>query len=258
MNNLMKYHFYRTRHSMLPYIILFLCCVIALIFTDESYLADPIVVHTPHTLTGVFMNEVADAGIANLLIVGCYVIFEFSGDLKQRCINYELISGNSRTKVFSGHYVYTFLLSGSMIAGSLLVGCCKYGFSDWVIAIWENKVYFLRSIFFIYILSFSIISVCMVFAVLFKDTAKSTIVTFVFLFLSCYIMAAIAAAISGNSLSSAYDVAPLALLVYPPYLWRWILNPELQVMQILEAALAAIIWCGSAFAIGNYFFSKSE
>ena len=258
MKNLMRYNYYRTRHNMLSYLILLICCVIAFVFTDESYLTDPIVVNTPQSLTGVFMNEVADAGIANILIVGCYVTFEFAGNLKQRCINYELISGNSRNKVFISHYAYSFILSGSMITVSLLVGCCKYGLTDWVITIWNNIAYFLRSILFIYILSFSIISMCMIFAVLFKDTAKSTIVTFVFLFLSCYIMAAIASAISGNSIVSAYEEPPLALLFYPPYLWRWILNPELQMSQLLGVVTVAVLWCGSAFAIGNYFFEKME
>lgn len=243
---------------MLLYLIFSICCIIALVFTDESYLTDPIVVNTPHSLAGVFMNEVADAGIANILIIGCYVTFEFASDLKQRCVNYELISGNSRQKVFFSHYAYSFILSGSMITGSLLVGCCKYGLTDWIITIWENIAYFLRSILFIYILSFSIISMCMIFAVLFKDTAKCTIITFVFLFSSCYIMAAVASAISGNSIVSAYEKPPLALLFYPPYLWRWILNPELQMSQLLGAVTVAVLWCGSAFAIGNYFFIKFE
>lgn len=258
MKNLMRYKFYIMRHNILSYIIFLLCCVIALLFTDESYLEDPIVMNTPQNLSGVFMNEVADAGIAILLIVGVFAVFEFSGDLKQRCVNYELISGNSRTKIFISHYVYIFILSGSMIAGSLSIGCCKYGIMDWIIAIWENKGYFLRTILFIYIISFSIISVCMVFAVLFKDTAKSAIAAFIFLFLACYIMAAIAAAIAGNSMVSAYEAPPAALLFYPPYIWRWILNPELQAMQLAGAAAVAVLWCGSAFGISSYCFCKTE
>ena len=71
MKKLMKYKFYRMRHNILSYIIFLLCCVIALFFTDESYLSDPIVVNTPQSLLGIFMNEVADAGIANLLMCLC-------------------------------------------------------------------------------------------------------------------------------------------------------------------------------------------
>lgn len=258
MKKLMKYKFYRMRHNILSYIIFLLCCVIALFFTDESYLSDPIVVNTPQSLLGIFMNEVADAGIANLLIIGVYAVFEFSGDLKQRCVNYELISGNSRTKVFISHYVYIFILSGSMLIGSLIVGCCKYGIMDWIVTIWENKGYFLRTVLFIYIIDFSIISVCIIFAVLFKDTAKSAIATFIFLFLACYIMAAIAATISGNSMVSAYEAPPMALLFYPPYIWRWILNPELQSIQLVGAAIVVFMWCGIAFAISNYCFCRTE
>ena len=57
---------------------------------------------------------------------------------------------------------------------------------------------------------------------------------------------------------SAYEAPPMALLFYPPYIWRWILNPELQTIQLVGAAIVVFMWCGIAFAISNYCFCRTE
>lgn len=258
MKKLIQYKEYRSRHSFLIWFLWVTCCIITIIFTDDAYLADPIIPNTTQNLVGVFANETADVGIAMIVIVGSYVIFSFTNDLKYRRINFELLSGNSRKKVFTSHYVYIFILSGSMIASSLFIGACKYGFEEWLGDVWANKGYFLRMIFFIYLVSFSIISFCFIFAVIFKDTAKATIITFIFLFLTCYIMAAIASSVTGDKLSSAYENPSIFLLSYPTYMWRWVLNPDLGAMELLAAGIISIVWCGIDFFVSCYYFCRIE
>ena len=258
MMNLVKYEFYKARHSVLTYVIIGICCGLALLFTSRDYIFDPIIPGTPNNITGIFMNEVADVGIAMIIIVGCYVIFSFGNDLKQRCVNFEILSGNSRLKVFCSHYLYTFLFSGSIITVSLVVGCCKYGITNLGIQIVKDWSYYLRTVLLIYLLSFAIISICIIFSVVLKDTAKSTVAAFVFLFISCYIMAALANSGAGGQMSAAYEKTTGLLLVYPAYLWRWGLNPNLSGLQIIFVVFVALIWCAISFCISNYLFCRTE
>lgn len=258
MKNLLRYEFYKARHNLLSYMILFVCFGIALFFTSKDYLLEPMIPDTPNNITGIFMNEVADAGIAILIIVGSYIIFSFGDDLKHRCINYELLSGNSRKKVFLSHYIWSFLFSGSIITIALIIGCCKYGIYRWMMEIVENRTYILRTVLEIYIISFAIISPCLIFAITMKDTARSTIAAFVFLFLSCYIMAAIVDSGMDGQIASAYENPKGILLVYPAYLWRWVLTPGLSSEQFVWVNLFAVIWCAISFLVSNYLFCKME
>lgn len=259
MKNLLKYETYKTLHRTITYVVLVICCAVSLIFTNNDYLSDPIVPGTTNNLMGIFMNEVADAGIAILILVGCFMIYSFGTDLNDRCINFEFMSGNSRKRIFLCKYIYMFLLSGSMIVISLFVGCCKFGINHLVLQVMQNGEYFLRTILLVYVVSFSIISVCIFFALAFKDTAKTTIVSFVVLFISCYIMAAVANGyvIEGH-MKSAYEITSGWVLLYPPYLWRWMLNPNLNSAQLVFVLIVTGLWSCITFHITRCLFCSSE
>lgn len=258
MKNLLKYEFYKGLHNLFSYIVFAVSCGMALLFASRDYLSDPIIPGTPKNLMGVFINETADVGVAIIIIVGCYVIFSFGRELKNRCINYEMISGHSRKQIFLSRYLSTFFFSGSVMVISLTAGIMKFGADNWIKQIWSDRAYFLRLMLFICLISFSMISFCMIFSVVLKDSAKSTIITFIFLFLACYVMAAAAASVTTGGMSSAYENPPAILLIYPAYLWRWSLNPNLSIIQIFVVAFITIIWCAISFLVSNYIFCKSE
>lgn len=259
MKNLLKYEGYKVLHSTLTYIILLVGCAVSLLFSSSDYLSDPIVPGTSNDLTGIFMNEVADAGIALLIIVGCFIMYLFGMDLKYRCINFEIMSGNNRKKIFLSHYVSMFLLSGSIITISLFVGICKFGGVNLILQFVQNLKYYLRTILLIYVISFSIVSICIIFVIIFKDTAKATIVSFIILFISCYIMAALASVpVTGGHMASAYEITRGWMLLYPPYLWRWMLNPNLSLVQLVYVFVVGCLWCCITFFINQYLFCKRE
>lgn len=259
MKNLLKYEKYKILHNMLTYVILIVGCVVSLLFTSRDYLDDPIIPGTPDNLTGIFMNEAADAGIAVLILVGCYVMYLFGTDIKNKCIHYELLSGNNRSIVFLSHYVAMFLLSGTIIMISLFIGCCKFGCRNLILQIWQNREYYLRIILLIYVISFAIISTCIPFVILFQDTARTVLVSFVVLFLACYMMAAIANVnVTEGQMESAYQITKGWLLLYPPYLWRWGLNPNLNTGQFGFVFVVVGVWCMITFLLSRYLFCNRE
>ena len=259
MRNLLSYEKYKILHNPLTYVILAVGCVVSLLFTSSDYLSDPIVPGTPDNLTGIFMNEVADVGIAVLILVGCYAMYLFGADMKNRCINYELISGNNREIIFLSHYVVMFLLCGTIITISLLIGSCKFGGINLISQICKNGAYYFRIILLMYVISYAIISVCITFVILFQDTARTVLVSFVVLFLACYMMAAVANTnIAEGHMESAYEITKGWLLLYPPYLWRWVLNPNLKVKQFGAALAVGTVWCGITFFVNRYLFCNRE
>jgi len=206
------------------------------------------------------MNSIADVGVALIIIAGCYSAYLFGEQFKQRTFNLKIGCGYSRTQLYLVQCLKTFLIVGLLIGLAVVVGCLKYGIADLIKAVSENMGYFIRSLIFIFFLAFAIVSFCLIFAVIFQDTTKTLIASFVFLFVSCYIMAAIVTNFlaSGNH-SSAYGISEGAIMkFYPPYLWRWALNPDLNSNQLILTLVIALIWSVVAVSIGCYIFKKKE
>jgi len=257
MKQLMRYEYYRIKNNKLVYVIFVVCCFITLFFCSSDYLSDPMIPGTPNNILGIYMNEIADVGIVVLIIAGCSSIYLFGEEFSTRTLNLELLAGYNRRTIYISHCIKTFLLTGGIISVSLFIGCLKFitkyakGFRI------EDIAYLVRSVFLIYILAFSMMSFCMIFAVLLQDTAKSTVFTFIFLFVSCYIMAAL---VSGSShLYLAYEGKKSFLLrLYPPYLWRWSLKQNLSMTDMIGTFIIAGGWSSIFIWIGYSIFKKKE
>lgn len=203
------------------------------------------------------MNEVADVGIAVLMIAGCYAMYLFAEDFSKRTLNLELLAGHTRKEVYQKNCIKIFLLTGSITIVSLLFGCIKYVFKYKHTVQIKDLGYMLKSFCLIYMLSFSLISFCMIFAVWFYDTAKTLIVTFLFLFVSCYVMAAFVS--NASPLYLAYEGnRNIIWRLYPPYLWRWSLNPNLSGIDFVVTLFTAGIWSVIFIEIGYRLFLKKE
>lgn len=259
-SKLIKLEFYQISKSRLFLIMLIICCLMSFFFTSNDFLIEPIVQNTPNNVLGIYMNGLADVGVALLVITGCYSAYLMGEQFKQRTINLKILSGYSKTQLYIVQAVKTFCIVGFLISISSVVGCLKYGIMYFLRIMSMNIGYFTRSLIFIFFLAFAITSFSLIFAVIFQDTTKTLIISFIFLFLSCYIMAAIVANfLTKNNLSSAYDVnASVIMKFYPPYLWRWVLNPNLKFNQLLSALAIALGWGAIGIGIGCYIFEKKE
>lgn len=257
---LIKMEFYQITHNVKFYTMLLICCAITWFFTSSDYLMEPIVANTPDNSIGIFMNQIADVGVALIILIGCYSAYLFSEQFKQHTINLKISCGYSRVSIYLIQCLITFLMVGLMICFSSVIGCFKYGIGNFVTAVLENAGYFMKTMLLIFFLAFSIVSFCLIFSVLFQDTTKTLIVSFVFLFVSCYIMAAIVSnTLTVDHMAAAYDIHQGGILkLYPPYLWRWSLNPQLDAFQLFITILISMVWSVLAVAIGCYIFCKRE
>lgn len=257
---LIKMEIYQLVHSRMFYFMLFICCTMTLLFTSDEYLLEPIVQNTPNNLMGVFMNQMADVGVALIIITGCYSAYLFSEQFKQRTINLKIVCGYSRIAIYLVQCLKTFLVVGFLICFSAVVGCFKYGVENFVHAICGDAGYFFRTIIFTFFLAFSIVSFCLVFSVAFQDTTKTLIMSFIFLFISCYIMSAVVSnMLTTEDISSAYEISKGAVLkFYPPYLWRWSLNPGLNISHLITTICISLFWGIGAVGIGCCVFKRKE
>lgn len=262
MKHLLAYEHHKIKHNKILYIVALICCAITIFFNSLDYLEVPMIPGTPNNLLGIFMNETADVGIAVMIIAGCFSIYLFGEDFACRTINLEIISGYSKRSIFLSHCLKIFLLTGSIVSVSLIIGCTKFFFIIPFSFSPDTVLYLIRTFLLIYLLSFSMVSICIIFVVIFQDTARTTVISSVFLFIVCYIMAALVSnyATSGiDNISSPYknDVTFL-LKLYPPYLWRWVLRLDLSLEQIAFAFIVTISWSLIFLSIGYYIFSKKE
>lgn len=257
MKQLMLYEYHKTKNSLLFYIILIICCIITLFFCSTSYLSDPIIPATPNNLLGIFMSEAADVGIGILIISGCFSLYSFGEDFSMRTINLELLGGYSRRTIFFSHCFKIFLLTGSIISFSLIMGCFKFIPKFAISFNVEDFLYLVRTFLIIYMLAFSMISTCIVFVVLFQDTSKTTVVSFITLFIAFDIMGAIVS--NSSPLWSAYEGnISLMLKLYLPYLWRWSLRPDLSISEIIFVLVVAVTWSLFFLELGYNLFKRKE
>lgn len=252
MSNLIKYRCFELRHNLILRLMFLICVVFAWVLIGPHYLTDsPMVPGLPNNMQGLFMASTADCIFPLLIISGAFTAMMLGRQFSDRTIDLEIATGHSRAAIFTVQCCATFVIPGATVLLAILIGCLRWAGS---VPLSGGEIsYFVRALLLLLLLSFSLVSSSVLFAVIFRDTAKTMAVSAFFLLIACWSMPAMQQPLT-KAPGTLYPAIPsLPLLLHPAFLMRYVLYPALTVGQGIWAAVVAASWAalflGTAYCI---------
>lgn len=243
MDKLLVCELKRVMHDPIIWIVAGSLAVFGALYADPNLLSESaaFLPDIPADARGIFMVEAADAGFAFLLIGSAASSLTLGRRFSERTINLEIASGHSRAEVFGVQCVTCLLLPVALTAIALVAGFARYSI-EVVAPDQAALLYFVRAMVLLVPPLVALSSPASLFVSLFRDTARSTAATTVFLFLALWTMALIAPPDSTMAGMSYANDPSIAQLMHPAFLVRWVLNPDLGAWQSASAAAVCVCW----------------
>lgn len=252
MSNLIKYRWFELRHNWILRLMFLICVVFAWVLISPHYLTDsPMVPGIPNNMQGLFIASAADCIFPLLIISGAFTAMMLGRQFSDRTIDLEIAAGHSRAAIFAVQCLVAFVIPGATVLLAILIGCFRWA---GIVPISGTAfLFFIRAILLLLLLSFSLVSACILFAVLFRDTAKTMAVSAFFLLIACWTMPAMEQPLI-KAPGTLYPTSPsLALLLHPAFLMRYVLYPALTPGQGIWVTVIAASWSllflGTAYCI---------
>lgn len=264
MSHVMKHRWFELRHNPVFWLTLAVCCAFTLFLVSSSgggihYLKDPPTVPgITYDMKGFFAASTADCIFPLLIISGTFTAMILSQQFSHRTINQEIAVGHSRGKIFASQCLIGFVVPNLAALLAIVVGCLRWAGSLPMASAAVAVPFFLRALLLLSLLNFSLFSVCMIFVVAFRDTAKTM------LFSACFFLAAIISMSAQEyGLSrvpgTLYPVAPtVPLLLHPAFLMRYALYSTLTLPQGILIACVAAGWTALFLSIAYCVFRRCE
>jgi ABC-2 type transport system permease protein len=262
MSNLMKHRWYELRHQPIFWLTLAICYAFALFLigtVGEHYMTDsPMVAGAAHDWMGLFMNAAADSILPLIMISGAFTAAILGQQFSSRTVGLEISAGHSRFEIFASQSIAGFAVINLTVLPAILLGCLC----------WAGRVpmpsaavvipYLIRVFLLLLLLDFSAFSACILFLVIFRDTAKTMAVSALFLLIATWIMPALEQPLA-KAPGAIYPLAPtLPLLLHPAFLMRFVLYSTLTPLQGLWSAGVAAGWSAFFLVIAYCVFRKCE
>ena len=262
MENLMKHRWFEIKHNPIFWMTFAICCAFTLFLiggVGKHYLTDsPMVAGVSYNMQGLFMASTADCIFPLLIISGVFTSMILSQQFSSRTIDQEIAAGHSRTEIFFSQCIIGFAVPNITILLAIFIGCLRWAGSIPMVSAEIIIPYLARVVILLFLLNFSLFSACILFAVLFRDTAKTMAVSALFLLIACWTMPALQAPLT-KAPGTLYPVSPtLPLLLHPAFLMRYVLYSTLTFTQGIEAAGVAIGWAALFLSAAYCEFRQCE
>ncbi|AIQ21053.1 hypothetical protein H70357_33530 [Paenibacillus sp. FSL H7-0357] len=185
MNNLMQMEWYRLKYNKF-FIGCSLLCIIYGVFASKGYVAD---LTTRVDAIGIFTAMVYDSTIW-LVLFSAIAALLIGQDFTNRTIHLEVVAGHSRIKIFISKCLIYLAVFNILMLISPIVGSIRMSFLLGWGDSWNNDVlYILRVVGFSVLLNSAVFSVCIFFAFIFRDSARTVSVSMIVLFVSAMCIA---------------------------------------------------------------------
>lgn len=262
MSNLMKHRWFEIRHNPVFWMALAICCVFTLsliIGVGKHYLTDPpMVAGVSYDMQGLFMASTADCIYPLLIISGVFTSMILSQQFSSRTIDQEIAAGHSRAEIFFSQCIIGFAVINITILLAIFIGCLRWAGSIPMVSAKVIIPYLARAVILLMLLNFSLFSACILFVVLFRDTAKTMAVSAFFFLIACWTMPILQAPLA-KAPGTLYPLTPtLPLLLHPAFLMRYALYKTLTLTQGIAAAGVAIGWAALFLSAAYCIFRRCE
>lgn len=243
MSNLFRYRWFEIRHNRILWMTALICLAFAVAIIGPHYLTETqMVAGVSHNLQGLFMASTADCIFPLIIISGTFTAMMLGQPFSNRTIGQEIAAGHGRLEIFLSECMVGFVVPGATTLLPILLGCIRWVGGIPLPPAATAVPYFVRTVLLLLILSFSLLSPCILFVMLFRDTARAMAVSAFYLFVASFVMASLMETVAKVP-GTAYTLAPtLPLLVNPAFLLRYVLYSTLTFTQGIEAAGVAIGW----------------
>lgn len=195
MSNLIKHRWFEIRHNPVFWLMFSACCAFALFDIGGggfSYVTGtPMVAGVTRDWKGLFMNSAADCIPPLLIIGGTLAAMMLSRQFSGRTVDQEVAAGHGRIEILASECAAGFAVPGVPVLISLFAGCLCWAGRLPMPSAPEAAPYFVRVAVLLLLLIFSLSSACIFFVALFRDTAKTTAASALFLTAVCWTMAAL-------------------------------------------------------------------
>ncbi len=262
MSNLIKHRWFELRHNLIFWLTLAICCTFTLLLigmAGDHYLTDPpMVAGVSNDLQGLFMASMADCIFPLLIISGAFTAMMLGQQFSSRTIDQEIAAGHSRAEIFASQCIVGFVVPNITILLAIFIGCLRWVGSIPMASAGVAIPYLVRVVILLLLLNFSMLSACILFVVLFRDTSKTMAVSALFLLIACWTMPALEQSLT-KAPGTLYPLAPtLPLLLHPAFLMRYVLYSAFTFAQGIEAAGVAIGWTILLLSIAYCVFRRCE
>ena len=262
MNNLIKHRWFEIRHNPIFWMTFAICCLFTMFLigiAGEHYLTDtPMVAGVFHDWLGLFMNSTADCIFPLLIISGAFTAMMLGQQFSSRTIDQEITAGHSRAEIFFSQCIIGFIVPGITTLLSVFIGCLRWVGSVPMPSAEEAIPYLVRVVILMLLVNFSLFSACILFVVLFRDTAKTMAVSALFLLIACWTMPALEQSLP-KAPGTLYPITPtLPLLLHPAFLMRYLLYSTLTFAQGIAAAGVAVGWTILFLSVAYRVFRRCE
>lgn len=259
MSNLIKYRHYELKRNPILWLTFFICFAFAFLLIGPHYLTEaPMVPGIPDNLQGLFMASAADCIFPLLMLSGAFTSMMLGRQFSDRTIDLEISAGHSRNEVFVEQCFVGFVIPNVTILLAILIGCLRWAGSVPFPSSGAAVLFLVRAVFLLMLLNFSFISACLLFAIVFRDTAKTTAVSALFLLILCWTMPAMEQPLP-KAPGTLYPVTPsLPLLLHPAFLMRYSLYSTLTFEQGAWVAGVAVGWSILFLGIAYCIFRRCE
>lgn len=246
MNNLLQMERYRLKYNKL-FIGCSLLSILYGVFASKSYVVD---LTTRVDAIGIFSAMVYDSTIW-LVLFSAILALLIGQDFTNRTIHLEIVAGHSRIKIFISKCLIYLALFNILMLLSPIVGSIRMSFQlGWGGSWNSNVMYILRVVGFLVLLNSAVFSICIFFAFLFRDSAKTVSVSMIVLFVS-----AMCIAYAGPM--GWYDVLPW-LRFLPMNQIRTSLAFSLSIVQISEILVSGLVYLLFFIALSFQRFNTCE
>lgn len=261
MSNLMKHRWFELRHQPIFWLTAAICYSFSLLIgtVGDHYMTDPsMAAGAPHNWVGLFMNVTADLIFPLLIISGTFTSMMLGQQFSSRTVDLEIAAGHSRAEIFASQSIASFAVVNATVLPPVLVGCLFWVGRVPMPSAVKTVPFLIRAVILLLPLDFSVFSACILFAVLFRDTAKTMTASGLFLLLVFWTMPALEQPLA-KAPGALYPLAPtLPLLLHPAFLMRYVLSLALTPAQGLWSAGVALGWTALFLGAASCAFRRCE
>jgi ABC-2 type transport system permease protein len=262
MSNLMKYRWFELRHQPAFYLLIAICYAFSLFLigaVGEHYMTDtPMVAGVTRDWSGLFMNAAADLIFPLTILSGTFTAMLLGRQFSSRNIDLEIAAGHSRSEVFFSLSLIGFAVVNLAVLPAIPVGCL----------VWAGRIpmpsagaflpYLIRVLLLLMLLNCALFSACILFAVVFRDTARSMAVSALFLLTACWTMPMLQERLP-KAPGTLYPKEPtLALYLHPAFLMRYSLYSTLTPHEVLWSCAVAVGWIVLFLSAAYCIFRRCE
>lgn len=262
MSNLMKHRWFELRHQPAFWLTAAICYVFSFFMIGLSgshYMTDtPMVAGVTPDWRGLFMNAAADCILPLIMISGAFTAMMLGQQFSSRTVDLEIAAGHSRKEIFASQSIAGFAVINITVLPAILIGCLCWAGRVPMLSAALVVPYLIRVFFLLLLLECSVFSACMLFVVLYRDTAKTMAVSALFLLIANWTMPALEAS-EARAPGALYPLTPtLPLLLHPAFLMRYALYSALTPMQGLWTAGVAVGWAVLFLSAAYCVFRRCE